>query len=356
MKRFVLKTIIMIVPIVCLFVYYNLCVSPHRHGDLGLLGYMAFNDEYDTCMIASAMDSLLVTQIDNLSQIDTDSAILTVGDSFSQQGKYGYQNYLAHLYPDFKVYNLNPKGKSHEENYQFIVDCIISNDKLPAYVVIESVERILIERLANLSLSQNGAQQRISAYQYSLLSDVNPEADVCSPNGIQTTKEKVRDFIDRIRQTQEFIKKKLDINNPVKYLELKRNLFTCQGEERNLYFYQDDLCEQSSEMTNRAQHKLDSLIDYVERHNVNFVLLVASDKYDLYKQFAVDDNYNVPGNLEYFSTYNDNPHFINSKQLLNEHVVQGEKDIYKCNDTHWSIKAAKYVATEIKRKLSQQTH
>ena len=340
-------------PVICLFAYYNLCISSHRHGDLGLLGYMPFDDKYDSCMVASALDSLLVTNIESLRQIDTDSAILTIGDSFSQQGKYGYQNYLACLYPSYKVYNLNPKGINHEQNYQYIVDCIISNDKLPTYVIMESVERHLIERLAKLYVSPNEALQRKYSYLDSL-DNVNLQVDTHSPNHIQSTKEKMRDFKDRILQTQEYIKKSLDINNPVRHLDLNRNMFSCTGKEHDLYFYQDDLNIQSSEMTKSAKQKLDSLLYYVEQHDVKFVLLVASDKYDLYKQFAVDDKYKVLGNLENFSAYNDNPHFINSKQLLNEHVVQGEKDIYKCNDTHWSIKAAKYVAMEIKRKLSQQ--
>ena len=354
MKRFVRKTLIMTIPLVCLFAYYNLCVSPHMNGDLGRLGMMTFDDGYDTLLDAAAMDSLYVTEIESLDQIDTDSAVLTVGDSFSQQGIYGYQNYLASLFPGCKVYNLNPEVVSHDQTYQYILDLIIDNGTLPKYVVMESVERHLIERLANFRFSPSGASQRQAAY-LDALKNVTPEAPSTLPGGIRAAKDMIRDFRDRILQTQEYAKKALDINNPVKHLSLKEDLFSCKGREHDLYFYRDDLNVPSGEKTQLARRKLDSLLHLVGSSDIRFVFLVASNKYHLYRQFSESDPFGASGNLEHFTTYGGNPYFINSQELLGKHVARGEKDIYRCNDTHWNTKAAKYVAEEIKRKLQEQT-
>ena len=57
--------------------------------------------------------------------------------------------------------------------------------------------------------------------------------------------------------------------------------------------------------------------------------------------------------VPYFSNYQD-IHFLNSKELLAPRLANGEKDIYLCNDTHWSIKRAKYVAEELKRRIEEQ--
>lgn len=59
----------------------------------------------------------------------------------------------------------------------------------------------------------------------------------------------------------------------------------------------------------------------------------------------------LQSNLDYFVGKNNDIHFIDTKVLLRPYLMKGEKDIYKCNDTHWNIKTASRVACEIKRKL-----
>mgnify|MGYP003322105060 CR=1 FL=1 len=90
---------------------------------------------------------------------------------------------------------------------------------------------------------------------------------------------------------------------------------------------------------------------YADKKKITFILVAACDKYDFYKPLMINDEYAVPGNLDYFVDKNVDKHFIDTKVLLRPYLIKGEKDIYKCNDTHWNIKSSNRVAKEIKRKL-----
>lgn len=151
--------------------------------------------------------------------------------------------------------------------------------------------------------------------------------------------------------TQEFVKKTLDIDNPVKHLKLQKQCFSCEGAEEDLYFYHEDLMMINEETRERGKQKLDTLLALAKKRGLKFVFLVPSDKYTLYKQFATDNPFESNGQLDYYVEYNENDMFLNCKELLAPYVRSGVKDLYKCNDTHWSIKASSIVATELKRRL-----
>lgn len=355
MKRFISHIIMMIIPVILVIAYYTVCVAPHRHGDLGRLGFIAFEDEYDSCLVENALDSYNVVEIDdinNIDNIDNDSSILTIGDSFSQMGRLGYQNYISVLCPDHKIYNLSPLWKEYNVRMQYIADLIISDSILSSIVILESVERLLIPRLADLDFSVDNARKRLEEYRNAILSNkpTLPASD--------KTKNFVGDVVDfknvcydYILQTQEYIKKSLDIDNPVKHLKLRNKAFTCKGKEDDLYFYIHDLDAPSKEEITEAKAKIDTLFMYADRKNVKLILVAACDKYDFYKPLMVNDDYAVPGNLDYFAGKNNDIHFVDTKVLLRPYLTKGEKDIYKCNDTHWNINTSMRVAKEIKRRL-----
>ena len=351
MKRFLVKTIMMVIPIISVVLYYVIAIEPHRNGDLGKLGFIAFNDDYNSFIAKEELDSLYVINIDKLEQIDCDSAILTIGDSFSQQGKAGYQNYLSDLYPGWKIYNLNLKD-GYNDMIQLFVDWLIEDKTLPPIVIVESVERYLSGRLTSLDFS--GAHKVL---------EKNDVVEPIQQDSIGGFKKYIKQFKiyklakslkEDFLNTQEYVKKHLYIDNPVKHLRLKQNLFSCKGSENDLYFYHEDLISVTEDNYLAGQQKLDSLLSITEQKGICFLFLVASDKYDLYKDFTCNDNYNVEGQLSYYKKYNNKNNFLNCKELLYSHLENGEKDVYRCNDTHWSPLAAMYVANEIKRRLDLQ--
>ena len=350
MKKFIIKNIIMVIPIISVMLYYLVAIEPHRNGDLGKLGFIPFDDDYDSIISHIALDSLYVIDIDDLEQISCDSAILTIGDSFSQQGIGGYQNYIANLFPGWKIYNFKPIEGVGD---QIFIDMLINGAPLPKIVIFESVERELSQRLSGMRFDvQTKKDDKIEFLEKTTLD---------SDSKYIEKKELTKCLIDnkdelrkKLLNTQEYVKKKLDIDNPVKKLKLKSSLFSCKKSENDLYFYYEDLKKVTEERYKRGRQKLDSLLYLTERKGICFVYLVASDKYDLYKDFTINDTYKVNGQLDNYKKYNNDIRFLNSKAILYPHIKRGEKDIYKCNDSHWSPIASHYIANEIKRCIDMQ--
>lgn len=349
MKKFLIKILLLSLPILLVIVLYVFCIEPHRNGDIGKLGFLPFDDHYDTLMLADAPQTNLLVEINDITQAKGDSSILTTGDSFSQKKKNGYQNMLAELYPNYIVYDYRTKGTA--EPYQDVVDLLKYSDTLPQVIIVESVERYLLFRLASLDFQKEND---------GLMPAVSTSSDDENANvkDVKNWNYKAETMVEMVRKpilsTQEFLKKRCNIENPVKHLKLSRKLFSCPNKEDDLYFYADDLLQPDAETIDRAVTNLKQLISLAESRKVKFVFLVAADKYDLYKSHAKKNPYtDKVSQLSYFSDYQ-NIKFIDSKELLTPHLDNGEQDIYLCNDTHWSIKGAKYVAEELKNRIDNQ--
>ena len=489
MKRFIIKTFLMALPILGVILYYVMAVEPHRSGDLGKLGYMPFDDSYNSMIEAKALDSVYGIRITDLDSVQGDSTILTIGDSFSILTRGSYNNYLGQLYPGYTLYNLDYDHTSMEtdgamENFQKFVDRLIEGKSLPRIVILESAERHLAKRLNNLRfnrsqetsaepetgeigiLSQSegspsgGKSEQCQAdkkkrigksEQYQVKNrQIRGKSKQCwagekqgrgkskqcqaekrqsrgkskqcwagkrqsegkskqcqgkigqcrgkskqcwagkSQSGVKSEQsqaekrqsegksepsqaekrqiggkselfnlgkfivEKKNEWKKQTQSAQEYFKKRMNVKNPVKHLKLKEKMFTCRGAEDDLYFYREDLFSIEDEIYAGSLQKLDSLLIITQEKKIRFLFLVPADKYDLYKDFAVKDKYQAEGQLSHFEQYTDNPRFLNCKELLYPLLQQGDKDIYRCNDTHWSPLAAKYVAIEIKKRLERQ--
>ena len=152
MKKFILKlTLISCIPLFLAVAFYGFIINPHRHGDLGLLGYRAFDDLYDSTLVVNALADNLVKEITSLEPSLADSTILTIGDSFSQLGQYGYQNYLAHMLPDYSVYNIKPANYNNQ--YQYLVDILETENKLPSIIILEIVERNMARKIGSIEFN-----------------------------------------------------------------------------------------------------------------------------------------------------------------------------------------------------------
>ncbi len=406
----------MVVPIIGTLIYYAVMVEPHRNGDLGQLGLLPFDDSYDAYINSLVESDSYDTDIENLNfeKEDCDSTILIIGDSFSKQGRAGFTNYLGKLYPGYKVLNYRT-GDDEIIRYQLFINRLVEDKPLPRIVVLESVERYVTERLASLTPYSRPEFEDLIAYTKDAVPSTDAEAngfyqlavriedgkealentifnaqeyvkellgvekakeEVDQSRNIFTCKKKVKKsktkFLSKFTKsvgdekeevkktflhTQEYVKKRLNTvkDNPVLHLKLKSDLFTCKGKENDLYFFFGDLDTVEKSKYSKAKRNLDSLFSISEQKGMKFLFMVASDKFDLYKDFTKKNKYKKRKcQLDYFSAFNDNDKFLNCKELLYPHVKNGEKDIYRCHDSHWSPIGAQYVAEEIKRKLDNQ--
>lgn len=363
MKRFLIKLFIIALPVISTILYYSTMVEPNRNGDLGQLGLLPFDLGYHRSIKGMWMDSLYEKHIDNLefTQAECDSTILIIGDSFSEQERGGFTNFLTEFYPGYKVCVLW-SGDGEVTKYQLFINRLLEDKPLPRTVIIESVERHLTNNLYQMDMVTRPEIEK-PVIEESVPSEPDTTPAQAKEPEVNHFKEMAKnigeckdDLKDNFLHTQEYVKRNVGVvKNPVKHLKLKQELFTCKGAEDDLYFYWEDLEKVDKSKINKAKQNLDALMSATEKKGIKFLLTVPADKYDLYKDFAKKDkNKKVKPQLDFYTEYNSNNRFLNCKELLYPHVANGEKDIYKCHDSHWSPIGARYVAEEIKRKLDSQ--
>lgn len=96
---------------------------------------------------------------------------------------------------------------------------------------------------------------------------------------------------DCLYETIYWMRLRLEIDNPVKKVELNRDLFS--DFDNDLYFYYADL--QRTSMKKEEKEKVYSILDSLEQEfrqqGIHFVYTVAADKYDVYQPFVKDNVY-----------------------------------------------------------------
>ena len=100
MKKFLIKLSYTVLPVFVillgLITYVSLCVVPKATGDLGHLALIEMDDEYGKSFVSRGMKVMAYTTVNTTDELKAIHVnVLTVGDSFSQLGVDGYQNYMA---------------------------------------------------------------------------------------------------------------------------------------------------------------------------------------------------------------------------------------------------------------------
>lgn len=339
MKRFLIKLSYTIFPFWLLFVgltiYYNVRVAPNITGDIGVLGKIPFKLIYSEPVDPEITDTLYdnVSDMNLLRQKHAD--VLTCGDSFSQQGKKSYQNYLQKMglsivnFAPPGVVNLNPLQTAYELMDRGLIDSTNVHTLL-----IESVERSLLLRLAMFDPSVDQ------------LSDLSQAIAHTEPQQSWS-----------LMEAKNYLMLRLMIKNPVRHAKLTKPLFSgSQGDE--LYFYKDDIWEWEQHFD--EDHKkalfftLEQLAKKAQEKKVHLLFLICPDKYDLYQKFIIDNPFPAKEvNEELRKLIGNRPDFIIAKEVLMPYLDAGEKDIYMMDDSHWSIISAKIIAEEVRAHLSK---
>ena len=95
MKKFIIKVVIFILPIIFLQVYTMLFYTTLK-GDLFRIGYIVENSDYRYIFKEEFERDINFTNISDINlNSQSDHTFLTIDDSFSEQEVSGYQNYLA---------------------------------------------------------------------------------------------------------------------------------------------------------------------------------------------------------------------------------------------------------------------
>ena len=318
-----------------LFMLPCIYILPYQTGDLGRLGGIPFGP-YDT--IFKIPDFLYTENIMNYDSLQN-VEILTIGDSFSQGDHIGYQNFLGH-YLNKKVSNLRIDNLNGINTLTALLDKgMIPNCRV---IIIESVERYVVNGLCAEPIINN------DILKYKIISG--------APIIFHTQDTIKRHHLFDIKELTSYYKNYFNSFSNNKVLTLSKLLFTAGKYSDKLFIYtspkdyNNDLSflNITEEKIQKATIRLAELKSLEKKHKIKIIFLVAADKYDMYYDYIKDNPYPINPILSSFSEF-DSTFFVNTKNILLPYLKNGEKDIYRVNDTHWSVKAAEIVGNHLGR-------
>jgi hypothetical protein len=349
MKRFVIKTLFYLL---LFYITYGIyCVANNYiSGDLGKLGGIPFGKKYNQDLEKNYLTKKLT--IDTLINLNHqqklrfgNNVILTIGDSFSGLGIFGYPNYLATL-SGYDIVNIKRRNNldpdpTNPVNLDPVIRTIsfLNNNSIDSIackiVIIETVDRNAISRLANADFEQNDSI------------------------GISKTlqKRKINKANTSLYKLCSWIRLQFNYDNSVLKYQLKGDYFTHKFFSNQLFCFQDDFVfkRTTKREIEQAEKNLFLLNKKFSEKGIKLIFLIAADKYDVYRPFLKDDSLPIDTTTDGLSMLPD-VCVINTKPLLQSMVQKGIKDVFLVNDSHWSYKASEKVAQEIYEKICSITN
>lgn len=148
-----------------------------------------------------------------------------------------------------------------------------------------------------------------------------------------------------------WIRLSIGYQNPVRRFSLAMDCFTHKWFSHTLYIYNSkkardgDLLWEgiSVDKKKRAANNIKKMIDYSEKKGINLIILIACDKYDAYEPW-IKNNHPKNPTLDNLPT---DRRVFNSRECLRNAIGKGIKDVYKLNNTHWSVVGADIIGNNI---------
>ena len=331
MKRFITKTLFYFIPFFCIYGTYKVIEKYYISGDLGKLGQIPFGNNYVENMKNNYLTEKMVkdTLIISYEKFYPSKKlkIFSLGDSFSQQKIFGYQNYISHLLND-TIINIGKNGTNFETAISLLNSGIIDSSNC-RILILEQVDRYMISNLCNIDFDR----------QYNLPQN-NDNQDDDTDNDVE-----LYNFCSWIRL-------QFGYDSPVFKHNLKQDCFTHRFFSRKLFRYVEDFDFQKTkpEEIEKAKENLILFNKKVSEKGIKLIFLIAADKYDVYRPFMTDNTLPIDTTTDGLSNIT-GICVINTKSICQKMVQSGIKDVYMLNDTHWSYKASEEIAKEIVRTI-----
>lgn len=330
MKRFLLKSIIAFAIVFLPACYFRFFVVPNASGDIGRLGMIPFGKEEEGLDVAwyqrrtdNDAKVIEVYSPDSLRFFN----LVTIGDSFSQFNENGYLFSLSQRL-GYSVANFR-RFPSIDliENYLVLLNngYFVEGQT----VILESVERTFFARFSGL----DSLEKYIS-----VPDEVTNEGDAVSKKNF------LNSYFSWIRLS-------LGYKNPIQHFSLTKVCFTHKRFDSTLHIYNskwigdgDILWDNiTDEQYEDASQKLKQIIEISEAKGVNLIIMVACDKYDAYEPW-IKDNHDVNPTLGHIPQ---NRRIYSSRECLRNAIEHGTMDVYKLNNTHWSVVGADIVGNDL---------
>jgi hypothetical protein len=340
MKKFILKTSLFVLPFFALFGVNKLLFN-QTEGDLVRVGYLYSNPSPKSLIVNQYV---LTKHYTLLSEIDLTIKrkfdVITIGDSFSEQDSLGYKNFIGSkgisvLHIDRFIAGENPIQTLIQLLNSDFFDCISAD-----YIVLQSAERSFNNRnkeldfdmtikLSTLLNQMNNYNQKTPNYNLQFFSDATVKAPLAN--------------------IQYCFEPKPSYSKTYKFKSKSNHLFS--NSPADLLFYEADINNLNNKNDSvsifQSIENIATINELVAKKNMELILLISPDKYDLYYQY-IANNEMLPKPL-FFSVYDSKAKTyknIDSYKILSEKVKKG-RDVYFYDDAHWSPKGAEIIADEI---------
>ncbi|ELY2011159.1 hypothetical protein SL057_002217 [Flavobacterium psychrophilum] len=346
MKKFLYKTAVFVVPFLLIFLlsfkYYT-----DTKGDLLRLGFIAdiYNYDFNKVFKKEMARKINYTVFSELNlKKQNNFTVFAIGDSFSEQGAAGYQNYLAN---NSTIKVLHYDRFLHENPIEtvtgFLNGNVLDNIKVD-YIILQSVERVFVERALVFN-------KKIKITNDSLTTLINKHKEKLR----EVVKEKTKDkFFSReiLRFSLNTICYNFDDNaylSTVYQVKTKNNLFSTNN--HNLLFYTEDYeflkTNNDVKKINILNNELNTLAKRLKNKGIKLIVLPCPDKLDFYYDEIISkDKYAKPIFFDCLKNLNKEYIYIDTKKVLQE-KAKNKKDVYFYDDTHWSPIAAKIIGSKL---------
>jgi hypothetical protein len=345
MKKFILKSSVFIFPFSILYLLTFFFLSVDEQPDLIRLGKIPFIHRFYSINNNDANPHIYYTTFINNKNLNKEFKIVTIGDSFSEQGAFGYKNIIA------KHHSLLHIDRYYGENPLQTLINLTNGDFFDQYnvqyLILQCVERKFIEWSEDINLKSR--------------TNIN-ELDTFISKGIQ------ENFLFKPQKNNFFCKETLifPLYNIPRYI-FKQNYLSNNFvwnvaltkkqffgiENNNLLFLNNDLIatKKNNKKNNiiRLNEQLNLVAKKLEKRGIKLIVLPAPDKYSLYYDYIEEkDKFEKPLFLSILSSLDKNYLYIDTKKLLLKEI-DTKKELYYFGDTHWSFVSSKLIGDEINK-------
>jgi hypothetical protein len=342
-KKFIFRTVFFLSPIILLHVF-TFFLYNNKNGDLLRIGYII--NAYPQYRNAFKKEFSKGIKFVKLSEKPKQHkyTFLTIGDSFSEQGPYGYQNYLSENY---KVLHIDRFLSGNQINtlFKLIKGDFFDKYKFD-YVVLQCVERSVVLLGTSVDTSQ-----KINCSQLDLLIDKHNVEKAEKVNSPAYKFPSNHIFKVAFNAVKYFGNTDCLFNDSVyRAILLKPGLFSVNTS--NLFFFHDDIKRlrfnnQKSKVVT-LNNNLNLLSEALKKKGVRLIVIVSPDKYDFYYPYIKNKNqYTAPLFFNFFDELKKSYSYINGGDLLKKSDGTPIQDAYFYDDTHWSPLASQQIAKKI---------
>ena len=338
MKKFLINIFIFSTPFIIAFgitkQYYT-----QSGGDLNRIGKIPFKINYRDIFKKELAHPIKYTILNSFENKKYTADILIIGDSFSANTNYGYQNYLSETFSIINIKLLNQQNPF--ATLEKLIQSPTINQLDISYILLEIAERFFTKNINAPTHIKN--------------IDLNKKPNKKIQPPIQKYEFKLTNIIKfPILSTLYKFNNKAWISPAIK-LHLSKPCFSSR--KTDLIILKEDISSIKNNTPSRVQaanKRLNILAKILAKKHIKLVVLPATDKYDAYSPFILNNPYPSNPFFNKLKLLQTDYILINSKHHLQQAINQNQLDVYWADDTHWSPKGSKIIANAIKIKLKKK--